>query len=93
MFTWINKQGVQSDHGFVVQFTGRFTCEYREGNDRLVIGVEDGFSYEKPCVIIRRSAFDYWKGKKTTPEQASVLLKNFKSAIEFQGLDLIVEKA
>jgi hypothetical protein len=29
MFTYLNKQGVESDAGFVVQFTGRFTLEYR----------------------------------------------------------------
>lgn len=31
MFSWMNKQGVRSDQGFEVQFTDRFTAEYREG--------------------------------------------------------------
>ncbi len=32
MFTWINKQGVKSSKGFIVQSVARFKIEYREGN-------------------------------------------------------------
>jgi hypothetical protein len=42
MFTWLNKQGVRSSEGFEVQFTGRFTAEYREDAYYLVVDVEDG---------------------------------------------------
>ena len=40
MFSWISKQGVRSDEGFEVQFTGRFTAEYREGAKFLVVDIE-----------------------------------------------------
>lgn len=30
-FSWLNKQGVASDQGFVVQRVERFAYEYREG--------------------------------------------------------------
>ena len=41
MFIWLNMQGVQSDRGFVVQFTGRFTAEYREHSKVVTLEVED----------------------------------------------------
>jgi len=31
-FTWLNKQGVESDEGFVLQSVDRFAFEYREAN-------------------------------------------------------------
>lgn len=31
-FVWLNKQGVASDQGFVVQRVERYALEYREGN-------------------------------------------------------------
>lgn len=34
-FVWLNKQGVASDEGFVVQRMERFAYEYRE-NDRVM---------------------------------------------------------
>jgi hypothetical protein len=30
-FTWLNKQGVESDEGLVLQRVDRFAFEYREG--------------------------------------------------------------
>ena len=60
MFTWLNKQGVQSDAGFVVQFTGRFTCEYREDGRVLELEVEDGVVVQQPCINIKRVAFASW---------------------------------
>src|SRR4051794_12498175 len=44
MFKWLNKQSVESDRGFVVQFTGRFSMEYREGSKTVTLAVEGGFS-------------------------------------------------
>ena len=44
MFTWLNKQGVRSDRGFEVQFTGRFDAEYREGGRIVELYVESGLS-------------------------------------------------
>jgi hypothetical protein len=36
----MNKKGVRSDQGFEVQFTGRFTAEYREGVRYLIVDLE-----------------------------------------------------
>jgi len=94
MFKWLNKQGVESDAGFVVQFTGRFTCEYREAGYCLELEVESGLMGDKPCVSIGRNAFAQWRGAcvdgESTVEQQVRLLKNFKEAMAFQGLAVAV---
>jgi hypothetical protein len=94
MFTWLNKQGVQSDDGFIVQFTGRYTAEYREKNKILTIKVEDGFNDGRPCVIIDDNAFERWDSELSPlPEsERERLLNNFREACEFQGLKLVIER-
>jgi hypothetical protein len=94
MFTWLNKQGVQSDAGFVVQFTGRFTCEYRESGRILDLEVEDGVIGQQPCINVKRDAFASWSvagGKHDFPQAEQLrMLQNFKDAMEFHGLHVIV---
>ncbi|MDR2638136.1 MAG: hypothetical protein LBB55_07340 [Zoogloeaceae bacterium] len=84
MFTWLNKQGVRSDTGFEVQFTGRFSAEYRE----------DGMSDGMPCIILDPLAFAYWSdGASISQEKQVQMLQNFKEAMTFQGLKTVVEEA
>jgi hypothetical protein len=94
MFKWLNKQGVESDAGFVVQRTGRFTCDYTEDGLTLEIEVEGGQVGGQPCISILRNAFAKWPGKckngETEAEQQIRLLENFKEAMKFQGLSVIV---
>ncbi len=91
MFTWLNKQGVESDQGFSVQFTGRFTCEYREGNKVLELEIEDGFQGAKPCVSVNMDAFKVWDGENLSPLRQQQIIENLRSAMEFQGLDLVID--
>jgi hypothetical protein len=93
MFTWLNKQGVESDRGFTVQFTGRFTAEYREDGKVITLALEDGVSGGVPAVIIGPNAFDCWDNdrQKIDLDQKDRLFRNLKEAIEFQGLKLVVE--
>lgn len=92
MFKWLNKQGVESDAGFVVQRTGRFTCEYREGGHAIELEVESGLMGDRPCLSIRRDAFVRWGGSRlageTVEDQQQRLIKNFKDAMEFQGVSV-----
>lgn len=85
MFTWINKQGVRSSDGFEVQFTGRFTAEYREGSRYLIVDVEDGGS---GLINFDAKAFGKWTNSsvRNSPEEQALMIENFKSALEFQGL-------
>ena len=39
-FVWLNKQGVASDEGFVLQRVERFYFEYREANRRMRLNGE-----------------------------------------------------
>ena len=87
MFTWLNKQGVQSDRGFIVQSVDRFTIEYREGSRKVSIHVESGRSPDgKLCEIISRGAFKRWdndlSGMTNPLEKQQEMLQNFREAME-----------
>lgn len=90
-FTWLNKQGVESDLGFVVQFTGRFTCEYRESGHILEFRVESGGG---PMLDVSSEDLMKWRGPllhgETLAQQQARIKQNVKAAMEFQGLLAIV---
>ena len=94
MFTWLNKQGVQSDNGFIVQRTGRFTAEYRDRGKVVTLDVESGLLGDQPCIIVDPDAFQHWDGDtaKISPEEQARMFQNLREAVEFQGLKLAIEK-
>jgi hypothetical protein len=85
MFSWINKQGVRSDEGFEVQFTGRFTAEYREGKRYLVVDVESSGNGQ---IDFNTKAFEKWANSSipNDPTEQARIQRNFMAALEFQGL-------
>jgi 23S rRNA G2069 N7-methylase RlmK/C1962 C5-methylase RlmI len=87
MFTWINKQGVRSDRGFVVQRTGRFSMEYTEGGKVLKLSVEDGAG---SSIFLDRRSMRSWYGEwAEIPESDRLrIVQNIREALEFQGLRL-----
>lgn len=93
MFTWLNKQGVQSDEGFVLQFVGRFTAEYREGIKVMEVEIEDGFLNGRPAVNVSCTAFKSWRGESVTLplETQNRIADNFRRACEFQGLGVVFD--
>ena len=95
MFTWLNKQGVQSARGFAVQFTGRYSAEYREGNRKMTLKIEDGLNEGSPCIILGPDAFNCWDLDNTllSDSEKERLLGNFRDACEFQGFKVIIERA
>ena len=91
MFTWLNKQGVQSDRGFIVQRTGRFTAEYREGGRKITLDVESGQELGRFCLIVTPNAFDRWDGGVgIPPERRPQMFENLREALEFQGLGMVI---
>ena len=82
---------MHSDLGFNVQFTGRFDAEYRVGDNMVELYVESGIEGGLPCIIIEPNAFAHWSDGQPidTVEQAQ-MLKNFKEAMQFQGLKTMV---
>lgn len=94
MFIWLNKQGVRSDEGFEVQQIGRFDAEYREGGNVVKLEVESGVSGGLPCIILDPKAFARWSEGTLIPEaEQARLFRNFRAAMEFQGLKMVVEEA
>jgi len=93
MFTWLNKQGVKSNKGFIVQRTGRFTAEYQEGSRKISIDLENGVLADgKFCEIIDADAFSKWDdGVSISLSKQKEILQNFKEAMEFQGIGIIVD--
>ena len=91
MFTWLNKQGVKSAKGFIVQRTDRFACDYREGIRKIEIEVESGLIGEQPCISVSARSFSQWNdGETISSARQAEILQNFKEAMEFQGLKLVV---
>ena len=87
-FTWINKQGVESEDGEIVQFTERFFAEYRKGSKVIEIGIESGIMGNTSCISYSRKDFEKWSnggGFLTTSEKEQAL-KTFREALKFQGL-------
>ena len=93
MFTYLNKQGVQSDKGFIVQRTGRFTSEYREGLRKITIDLDNGVLFDGTySEIISFHIFSKWDDGVSIPkEKQKEILKNFTEAMEFQGIGVVVE--
>lgn len=95
-FNWLNKQGVESKKGFSVQFTGRYSAEYAEGDRKISLSIESGLSDDKPCIIISPDAFECWDGdshdKQIPNDQKTVMLANLRRALEFQDLALVIEE-
>jgi len=93
MYTWINKQGVKSSRGFSVQRTSRFTAEYIENEKKITIDVESGILPNgKYCLIIRSDAFLKWDdGLSINPERQNEILNNFREAIEFQDMGVVID--
>jgi hypothetical protein len=71
-FKAINLQGVESSTGFVVQFTGRFTLEYRDGNFCMECRVE------RNAVSVPELPF----GNLTAKRRAEIVA-NIRAALEF----------
>lgn len=93
MFTWLNKQGVKSNKGFVVQSVGRFTIEYREGSKCMSIEVDNGRMPDgKFCEIVSENSFSKWDdGTPVSKDKQKEILKNFIDAMEFQNIGVVVE--
>jgi len=93
MFTWLNKQGVKSSKGFIVQSVARFVIEYREAEKRISIEVESDYGLgRRPIEKIKMDAISKWDdGSAITKEKQKEIIKNFIDAMEFQGIGVVVE--
>jgi len=94
MFKWLNKQGVESDRGFIVQVVSRFIIEYRQKYKKISVPIEiDNVTNTEVSIIIHKSSFTCWddEGTNISANEQSEIIKNFKDAMNFQGIDVIIE--
>jgi hypothetical protein len=93
MFTWLNKQGVKSSKGFIVQSVARFTIEYREMGKCISVAVESDYAPNRRLrEIVNPISFSKWDdGTPISQEKQKEILQNFIDAMEFQDIDVIVE--
>lgn len=92
MFTWLNKQGVKSDQGFVVQSIDRFVIQYSEAMGTIDVTVEYGFKEGTYFVYIYDKEFYQWNdGRKISGEKKTQILNNFIEALAFMGIGVEVQ--
>lgn len=86
MFKWLNKQGVESTSGYILQRVSRFSYEYREGSQKMLIIVEPGINYED----IDESSLSKWlppdEFKTILSEKKSEIKANISDALSFMGI-------
>ncbi len=93
MFKWLNKQGVESDRGFIVQAISRFVIEYRQQSKKISVHVEmNNVTDGEVSIIVHKSSFMCWDDGSHIAENEQVqIIKNFKDAMNFQDIDVIIE--
>lgn len=93
MFNLLNKQGVQSDEGFIVQSINRFVIEYREGSKSISVFVERGvLKNGRAFVSISSDDFKKWNdGFPIEGKGQERILENFKKGMEFLGASVLVD--
>jgi hypothetical protein len=97
MFKWLNKQGVESDEGFVVQFTGRFTLEYIENGHATELAIESGTYGGLPSIHVAGDSFAHPRTRRafratvTGQDEQDRKFDNLRRALDFQGLKLVID--
>jgi hypothetical protein len=93
MFKWLNKQGVESNKGFIVQVVSRFVIEYSQYSKKISVPIEiDYGAGGNVVVIVHKPSFEHWDdGDILLPEKKSEIMLNFKGAMEFQGITVIID--
>ena len=92
MYTWLNKQGVKSDKGFIVQVISRFVIRYSEAQGEIDLSMELGMSCGKAMIYVYDDEFYKWNdGRRISEEKKQQILKDFIDAIKFQEVDVEVQ--
>jgi hypothetical protein len=92
-FVWLNKQGVASDQGFVLQRVDRFAFEYREADHTMRLEGESTYS-GLGGASFGFSLYANWRNATWQPPFATVpinqndrdrIVQNIKEAMTFMG--------
>ncbi len=98
-FKWLNKQGVESSEGFILQSVDRYHYHYSEGDREMSITVEPGYhaGVKKYHEVIFLDETCRWQpphdGEHLTAEKLAHIKRNISEALlfmdiscEFQGI-------
>jgi hypothetical protein len=92
MFTWINKQGVQSSDGFIFKSESRFYYHYIEEDMVLQVyadGYFDGSNHFR--VVIYTGSIDKWlppyDQNQISDSERERIRNNISEALSFMGID------
>lgn len=93
MFKWLNKQGVESDRGFIVQVVSRFEIEYKQQSKKILVHIEvDSVSSTGVSIVVHKSSFRCWNdGVQISESEQAKIIINFIDAMNFQDIGVVVE--
>lgn len=85
-FTWLNKQGSQSDSGFILQRMHRYYYHYIDGDHTIRVKVEPSIKCEK----ILLSSLSAWQpphdGETIDPDIESKIRSDIAAALGFMRI-------
>ena len=83
-FVWLNKQGVASDQGFVLERVDRFAFEYREGNRTMRL---EGESIVGGALGDAKFGFVFYSSchEGVSKVERERIMANIKAAMAFMG--------
>ncbi len=93
-FKWLNKQGVKSSKGFVLQSVDRWGYHYIEGDHVMRVDVEPcRTSSDKYYEEVYLDSFTKWMlphdGELVSPEKSEAIRKNVETAMKFMKVKAV----
>jgi len=85
-FTWLNKQGVQADEGFVVQRIDRYHYHYVENGHVLSIEIEPGLQYTEVFLGERLQWEPPFENEEIDRQKATDIEDRIQKALAFMGI-------
>jgi hypothetical protein len=83
LFKWLNKQGVESSSGYMLQRMGRFYYHYKEGDHVMRVNIEPGVEYQE--IVWDKTV--RWEpphdSERVSSEQITAIEKNISDALTF----------
>jgi hypothetical protein len=86
MFVWLNKQGVKSESGFILQRMTRYSYHYTEGNYILKINVEPGVKHEELSFGARVSWGKPFQHDLISDSDVGMIRQRVREALKFMGI-------
>lgn len=94
-FTYLNRQGVKSSKGFIIQFTARREMQYQENEHILKIEVEGGRDDSGAYnLAVYAQDIKYWQppydNEVISEEEKKEIIQNISEALDFMKIGHIL---